>query len=98
MFKVGTGYAGTVKGRVYKVNPNFHSEPGSWLGHAGGCLYFRKAEDMAGGAAAATPLTLLTVDVNTLKVTGHVTSRDSPPSGALFSDGTNIGVVTVNNR
>ena len=96
LFKVGTSYAGTVKGWVYKHNPNFHSEPG-WLGHAGGCLYFRKNE-VVSGAAAATPLTLLVVDTNTLKVTGHVTSRDSPPSGALFNDGAHIGVVTVNNR
>ena len=40
LFKVGSGYNGTIKGHAYLHNPSFISEPG-WLGHVCGHLYFR---------------------------------------------------------
>ena len=40
LFKVGSGYNGTIKGHTYLRNLHFCSEPG-WLGHVSGYLYFR---------------------------------------------------------
>ena len=40
LFKVGSGYNGTIKGHTYIHNPNFCSDAG-WLGHVSGQLYFR---------------------------------------------------------
>ena len=40
LFKVGSGYNGTIKGHTYLHNSTFVSEPG-WLGHVSGHLYFR---------------------------------------------------------
>ena len=65
---------------MYKCNANFSSEPGGWLGHAGGAIYFRKqsgGESVGGASASTQPLSLLVVDKETLKVTGHVTSREA---------------------
>ena len=40
LFKVGSGYNGTIKGHTYTGNPEFCSDAG-WLGHVSGQLYFR---------------------------------------------------------
>ena len=40
LFKVGSGYNGTMKGYTYLHNPSFCSDAG-WLGHVNGQLYFR---------------------------------------------------------
>ena len=71
---------------MYKCNANFSSEPGGWLGHAGGAIYFRKqsgGESVGGASASTQPLSLLVVDKDTLKVTGHVTSREAFANSAI---------------
>ena len=75
---------------MYKCNANFSSEPGGWLGHAGGAIYFRKqsgGESVGGASAATQPLSLLVVDKETLKVTGHVTSREAFAHSAISGGG-----------
>ena len=40
LYKVGSGYGGTVKGHIYNSNADFYDKPG-WLGYAHGALYFK---------------------------------------------------------
>ena len=103
LYKIGTSYAGTIKGKVYRHNPNFCTDPG-WLGHVNGTLYFRShltSYEDGGAASWSEKFSLVTVSPEDLEVVGTVTSRDQSVFGnapfVLFDDGVNIGVVTVNN-
>ena len=53
LFKVGSGYGGTVKGRVYRHRPDFDPSP-AWIGFAGGALYYRSTSEEDDGADGAT--------------------------------------------
>ena len=97
VYKIGSGYGGTVKGRVYCHRPDFEPSPG-WIGVVKGALYFKPGAEK-GEAAARSPgdsqFEILRLDTDRLAVAdshvvksgGHVT----------FSDGNHLGVVTVTN-
>lgn len=40
LFKIGTGFNGTLKGYVYGVNPEFCKEKNGWIGFCGVRLFF----------------------------------------------------------
>merc|ERR1711899_688466 len=40
LYKIGSGYGGTIKGQIYAHNKEFYSKPG-WLGYASGSLFFK---------------------------------------------------------
>ena len=41
MYKIGSGFSGTMKGHIYRHNANFYNESPGWLGIAAGTLYFK---------------------------------------------------------
>lgn len=41
LFKIGTGFNGTLKGYVYAVNPEFCKEKNGWIGFCGVCDNFK---------------------------------------------------------
>ncbi len=88
LFKVGSGYGGTIKGQVYACNPEFYSKPG-WTGFTAGSLFFK---------ASSSSLDFNQVQADNLNVEKMiVSSNESTMSkpGVLFTDGQNIGVVVV---
>ena len=40
LYKIGSGYGGTIKGQIYAHNKEFYAKPG-WLGYASGSLFFK---------------------------------------------------------
>lgn len=107
LLKVGSGYAGTARGRVYQQNQEFFTCPG-WLGHVSGQLFFSPTTDDAGAAAAAAAtvedVEVFQIDPNTLSVMQSVIIWDqkgkvAPGSEKLgqprlmFSDESKIGVI-----
>jgi hypothetical protein len=89
------------QGHIYRHNPHFHPRPG-WLGIAGDSLYFfpqggvgKKHKNVDG------TIELGQVDTQTLTIVRTLTiresflrRRDSPH--VMFSDGTNVAIVTTN--
>ena len=41
LYKIGSGFSGTMKGHIYRHNANFYNESPGWLGIAAGTLYFK---------------------------------------------------------
>ena len=41
MYKIGSGFSGTMKGHIYRHNASFYTESPGWLGIAAGTLYFK---------------------------------------------------------
>ena len=41
MYKIGSGFSGTMKGHIYRHNATFYTEAPGWLGIAAGTLYFK---------------------------------------------------------
>ncbi|CAM1315909.1 MYCBP2 (predicted), partial [Pycnogonum litorale] len=87
LYKVGSGYGGTIKGLVYAQKENFHKNSRCWLGYAKGYLYFKPL------APHASEIKILSCE--TLKEEGRTELQDKNwgPS-VMFSDGDNIGHIT----
>ena len=107
LFKVGSGYGDTIKGRVYHHRADFDPTPG-WIGFAGGSLFYRNLaleEDEVRGAAARrkeTKLEICQIDREELIISDVMSLRDegllaSPSPQAMLSDGASLGVVSVAN-
>ena len=88
LYKVGSGYGGTIKGQIYAHNKEFFSKPG-WIGFASGSLFFKSASNSLDFNLIKTD------DLNVEKVV--VSSNETTLSRPLvmFTDGVNIGVVLV---
>ncbi len=89
LFKIGSGYGGTIRGHVYQVNSEFYSKPG-WLGYVRGKLYFKPS--------SGRDMSLVdTLDLSVIKemdvVGHHVENDDDNEDEVMFSDGTNVGIV-----
>jgi E3 ubiquitin-protein ligase MYCBP2 len=106
MFKIGSGYGGTIKGKVYCHRPDFEPRPG-WIGVIKGSLYFKPCPggdddddaEMDDGQFEIYKLdTERLVVTDTLAVRSSNFSSSSPANLVTFSDGSNIGVVTVTNN
>ena len=89
LFKVGSGYGGTIKGHVYCYNRDFYSKPG-WLGHASGCIYFKPS------TASSLDFNLIkSDDLSVAKVLSSANESTFSKPCAMFSDGVHIGVIVV---
>eukprot|EP00094_Tigriopus_californicus_P010528 TCALIF_10156-PA protein Name:"Similar to MYCBP2 E3 ubiquitin-protein ligase MYCBP2 (Homo sapiens)" AED:0.02 eAED:0.04 QI:14/0.77/0.5/1/0.88/0.8/10/0/4914 len=103
LFKVGSGYGGTVKGRVYLYQSDFEARPG-WLLHAQGHLYFKvkSHEPEEDGSQVEMDddfkYELYRIDCETLLIIDVITVKDASFEASphvLFSDGTHLGVVSL---
>ncbi|KAG1690691.1 E3 ubiquitin-protein ligase MYCBP2 [Nymphon striatum] len=89
LYKVGSGYAETIKGMIYAQRVNFYKDIECWLGYAKGHLYFKPL------IPHASEIKIFSCD--TLKEEGQTELQDKNygPS-VMFSDGDNIGHITSN--
>ncbi len=69
LFKVGSGYGGTIKGYVYRHREDFDSSP-AWIGFAGQTLYYRplsEEKDGAGGGGTKIEVCQVCTSSSTIK-------------------------------
>ena len=89
LFKLGSGYSGTMKGQVYRHKPDFYPSRPGWLGVASGSLYYCPP-------GQADRLELVVVDRTTLEQVALVSSLDRfPAPHLLLSDGEQVGLVVA---
>lgn len=86
LFKIGSGFGGTIKGHVYIHRPDFYPKQRGWLGFAHGDVFYRP-EGSSGE--------LVVIDREVLKV-AEVYQCSAPgwSRGLPFSDGINIGHIS----
>ncbi|MPC41566.1 E3 ubiquitin-protein ligase MYCBP2 [Portunus trituberculatus] len=86
LFKIGSGFGGTMKGHVYIHRPDFYPRQRGWLGFAHGDVFYRP-EGSSGE--------LVVIDREVLKV-AEVYQCSAPgwSRGLPFSDGINIGHIS----
>ena len=89
LFKVGSGYGGTIKGHIYCYNKDFYSKPG-WLGHASGSIYFKPSTGSDFNLVKNEDLSVAKI----LSTNAENSTLASKPC-AMFSDGEHIGVIVV---
>eukprot|EP00095_Tigriopus_kingsejongensis_P005847 maker-scaffold697_size109876-snap-gene-0.24 protein:Tk05847 transcript:maker-scaffold697_size109876-snap-gene-0.24-mRNA-1 annotation:"e3 ubiquitin-protein ligase mycbp2 isoform x1" len=102
LYRVGSGYGGTVKGRVYLHQPDFEARPG-WLLLAQGWLFFKLKSHEPEEADHSEveddfKYEIFKVDCDSLTVKDVVTVKDASFEAAphvLFADGTHLGVVSL---
>lgn len=91
LYKIGSGYSGTIKGHVYNHKPDFESSPG-WLGCAQGSLFFKLRDGQ-------TSMPICKVDQQSMDITEVYPIKNDEKlherPHLMFSDGTNLGYVTV---
>ncbi|XP_054276655.1 E3 ubiquitin-protein ligase MYCBP2-like [Macrosteles quadrilineatus] len=82
LFKIGSGYSGTIRGHVYLYKPDFYCDKRGWLGFAQGSLYYRSLDKAE----------LVVIDTNNLSVQQIIRVE---VEGVMFSDGDQLGMVTA---
>ena len=88
MYKIGSGFSGTMKGHVYRHKPDFYVDQPGWLGIAGSTLYFKPGE--------VARFELIVVDRDTLEPQRSVTfSERFPAPHLMLTDESHIGLVTA---
>ena len=99
LYKVGSGYGSTVKGRVYRHRADFDPSP-AWIGCAGGNLYYTSLDDDEEelGARAIKKLEICQIDKEELVISNVSSIRDekvlvSSSPRVMLTDGTNLGVM-----
>uniref|UniRef100_A0A8C2KXM4 RCR-type E3 ubiquitin transferase n=1 Tax=Cyprinus carpio TaxID=7962 RepID=A0A8C2KXM4_CYPCA len=87
LYKVGSGYSGTVRGHVYNSTSRIRNrkEKRSWLGFAQGCLLYR---DMNSHSMAA-----IKINPETLEQEGTITMPDG--QNIIFTDGEYINQIAA---
>ncbi|XP_029559556.1 E3 ubiquitin-protein ligase MYCBP2 isoform X1 [Salmo trutta] len=92
LFKVGSGYSGTVRGHVYNSTSCFRNqmEKRSWLGFAQGCLLYR---DMSNNHSTSA----IKIDPETLEHDGTITMPGLQADGqsVVFTDGEYINQIAA---
>ncbi|XP_064883646.1 E3 ubiquitin-protein ligase MYCBP2 isoform X5 [Oncorhynchus nerka] len=92
LYKVGSGYSGTVRGHVYNSTSCFRNrmEKRSWLGFAQGCLLYR---DMSNNHSTLA----IKIDPETLEHEGTITMPGLQTDGqsVVFTDGEHINQITA---
>ena len=84
LYKVGSGFSGTMKGHVYKHKSDFFPDKAGWLGFAGSCLYFKTGDQAR--------FELLVVDRDTLETQKTVGfSERFPAPHLLLTDEHQVG-------
>ncbi|KAF4109316.1 hypothetical protein G5714_010389 [Onychostoma macrolepis] len=91
LYKVGSGYSGTVRGHVYNSTSRIRNrkEKSSWLGFAQGCLLYR---DMNSHSMAA-----IKINPETLEQEGTITMPGLQADGQniIFTDGEYINQIAA---
>ena len=86
LYKVGSGFSGTMKGHVYKHKNDFFQDQPGWLGIAGRTLYYKSNETQR--------LELVMVDQDTLEPIKVVTTLERfPVPYLMLTDGEQIAQV-----
>ena len=80
LYKVGSGYGGTVKGHVYNYNAEFYDKSG-WMGYAHGSLYFKLKDEFNQINAE---------DLSFIKTIPS--SHENGQPNVLFTDGTHVSL------
>eukprot|EP00058_Branchiostoma_floridae_P002865 XP_002588353.1 hypothetical protein BRAFLDRAFT_81492 [Branchiostoma floridae] len=88
LYKIGSGYSGTIKGHVYAANPAFHTKEKGWLGYAKGQLFFRSRCHAANSLVLVNTETLEEQQVFELEDTRRGCK-------VFFTDGENIGQIVA---
>ncbi|XP_076065953.1 MYC binding protein highwire isoform X3 [Oratosquilla oratoria] len=87
LFKVGSGFGGTIKGHIYIHRPDFYPHQKGWLGYAHGDVFYRPEEGSG---------ELVVIDREVLKVSEvYQSSTPGWSVGLPFSDGINIGHISA---
>ena len=88
LYKVGSGFSGTMRGHVYRHRPDFFPLVPGWLGVAGNCLYYKATEEKR--------FELVVVDRESLEQVRVVSCLDRfPTPHLLLTDGEQVGLVTA---
>uniref|UniRef100_A0A8D8RF51 RCR-type E3 ubiquitin transferase n=1 Tax=Cacopsylla melanoneura TaxID=428564 RepID=A0A8D8RF51_9HEMI len=87
LFKIGSGYGGTIKSHIYLYKYDFFNDAPGWLGFAQGNLYFRNSLDMS-------KVDLICLDKNTFNVNCVLRLPKHVAHGVMFSDYEQLGVIT----
>ncbi|XP_028848287.1 E3 ubiquitin-protein ligase MYCBP2 isoform X13 [Denticeps clupeoides] len=91
LYKVGSGYSGTVRGHVYNSTSRIRNrkEKRSWLGYAQGCLLYR---DMTSHSMSAVK-----INPETLEQEGTITMPGLPADGQniVFTDGEYVNQIAA---
>ncbi|XP_033112056.1 E3 ubiquitin-protein ligase MYCBP2-like [Anneissia japonica] len=91
LYRVGTGYAGTIRGHIYHQNPEFSKDHPGWLGVVNGRLLFCSREK-PGQVRHIQSEKLVEDQTSPLPIPGN-----SVPA-VMFSDGEQIGSVTATDQ
>ncbi|RZF32322.1 hypothetical protein LSTR_LSTR001786 [Laodelphax striatellus] len=83
LFKIGSGYGGSIKGHVYLHRPEFYPDKKGWLGYSQGILYYR--------CLGLNDLIAIETDELTVQ---SVSKIEKSCDGVMFSDGESLGVIT----
>lgn len=85
LYKVGTGFSGTIRGHVYKQKADLY--PDGWIGFASNTLFFK--------ASGSQQLEVVIIHRDTLERVKTISSSERFPSPHLMlSDGEHLGLVT----
>ena len=88
LYKVGSGFSGTMRGHVYRHRPDFFPLQPGWLGVAGSALYYKATDEKR--------FELVVVDRDSLEQVAVVSSLDRfPTPHLLLTDGEQVGLVTA---
>ena len=88
LYKVGSGFSGTMRGHVYRHRPDFFPLQPGWLGVAGNALYYKATDEKR--------FELVVVDRESLEQVAVVSSLDRfPTPHLLLTDGEQVGLVTA---
>ncbi|XP_026687508.1 E3 ubiquitin-protein ligase MYCBP2-like [Diaphorina citri] len=87
LFKLGSGYGGTIKSYIYLYKYDFFNDFPGWLGFAQGNLYFRNSLDM-------NKVDLICLDKTTFNVHCVLRLPKHVAHGVMFSDFEQLGVIT----
>ena len=88
LFKIGSGFSGTMKGHVYRHKPDFFIDEPGWLGVASGTLYFKPGD--------ASSFELIVLDSETLESQRSVSfSERFPAPHLLLTDEDHVGLVSA---
>ncbi|XP_018571542.1 E3 ubiquitin-protein ligase MYCBP2-like [Anoplophora glabripennis] len=87
LFKIGSGFGGTIKGHIMLWKPDFYPNDNGVLVHCGGKIYLKLSGRHNGE--------ILTVDKNSLLVTGSILLHNKDASSSIiFSDGDYLGIIS----
>ncbi|CRK91253.1 CLUMA_CG004933, isoform A [Clunio marinus] len=95
LYKVGSGYSGTTKGLIYRVNKDFTKDKRGWIGFCGDKLYYKKL-------SKKTIDNFIVVDHESLILQSPLqmsmkspSLKKDPTNYILYSDGDSINAISA---